>query len=210
MPGPVNRSHGEALRLSDLPLDRTSALPALRFPLPQRTPRLLIRAFAPEDEQAIFAIHGDPLAMRYMTGPLTPEASRANLAALIGRVADTGYGPYAVVLLETGRVIGWSGIQQVPGEQLIEVLFAFQAEHWGHGYATEASHALLSVCFHELAMEEVVATVDPRNLASIAVLSKHGFVFDGPFRHKLLDLNGHLYRVRRDQFDRACRTDHRA
>lgn len=184
-----------------------SALPTLRFPLPQRTARLLIRAFTPEDEEAIFAIHGDPLATRYMTGPLTREASRANLAALIRRVEETGYGPYAVVLRETGRVIGWAGIQQVPGEPLIEVLFALQAEHWGHGYATEASKALLSVCFHEFAMEEVVATVDPRNLASIAVLRNQGFVYDGPFHHKLIDAHGHLYRVTREQFERACPSD---
>ena len=197
----------ETRRLSDKPLDRTSALPTLRFPLPQRTARLFIRAFTPEDEEAIFAIHGDPLATRYMTGPLTREASRANLAALIRRVEETGYGPYAVVLRETGQVIGWAGIQQVPGEHLIEVLFALQAEHWRHGYATEASKALLSVCFHEFAMEEVVATVDPGNLASIAVLRKQGFVFGGPFHHKLLDAHGHLYRVTREQFERACYSD---
>ncbi len=193
--------------MTDHSLDRTSSLPVLRFPLPQRTRRLLIRAFTPEDAEAIYAIHGDPVATHYMTGVLSPEASRANLLALIARVNSTGYGPYAVVLRESGQVIGWAGIQQVPGERLIEVLFAFQANHWGHGYATESARALLSVCFRELGFEEVVATVDPRNLASITVLRKQGFVLDGPFHHKLIDAHGDLYRVTREQWLRTCPTD---
>lgn len=193
--------------MTEHPLDRTSSLPVLRFPLPQVTDRLLIRAFTTSDAEAIYAIHGDPVATRFMTGTLSPEASRANLEALIGRVDSTGYGPYAVELLDTAQVIGWAGIQQLPGERLIEVLFAFRADHWGRGYATESSRALLRVCFRELGLEEVVATVDPRNLASIAVLRKQGFVLDGPFHHKLCDAHGHLYRVTREQWLRACPTD---
>ncbi len=95
-------------------LDRTSSLPALRFPLPQLTRRLRIRPFKPADADAIFAIHGDSEATRYMTGPLSREASLANLSALIDRVESTGYGPYAVELRDSPTVLGWAGVQQVP------------------------------------------------------------------------------------------------
>jgi RimJ/RimL family protein N-acetyltransferase len=194
----------EPHRVTHHPLDRTSALPVLRFPLPQVTDRLLIRAFTTADAEAIYAIHGDPVATRYIAGTLSREASRANLEALIGRVDSTGYGPYAVELRETGQVIGWTGIQQVPGERLIEVLFALQVGHWRRGYATEAAKALVGVCFRQLGLEEVVATVDPGNAASIAVLRKLGCVLVGPFTHKLVEVHGHLYRVTREQFERAC------
>ncbi len=184
-------------------LDRTSSLPALRFPLPQLTRRLRIRPFKPADADAIFAIHGDSEATRYMTGPLSREASLANLSALIDRVESTGYGPYAVELRDSPTVLGWAGVQQVPGEHLIEVLYAIRREAWGQGYASEAAEALLGVCFGTLDLPEVVATVDPRNAPSIAVLRKLGFSYDRPFTHKLVDCHGHLYRVTREAFERA-------
>ena len=149
-------------------------------------------------------MHGDPVAARYMTGPLGREASRANLAAVVRRVDETGYALYAITLLETGEVIGWVGIQQLLGESPIEVILALKPEPWGRGYATEASKALLDVCFHGFAIDEVVATVDPDKGASIGALYKHGFVFDRAFRKKPIALNGQLYRGTREHFGRVC------
>jgi len=191
---------GDTLNL----IDRTSALPTIRFPLPLHTARLRIRPFTPEDASAIFAIHGDPVATRYMQGPLSQEASRDNLAALIDRVTRTGYGPFAAVLAETGEVIGWAGIQQLPGYLRLEILWAFQPAMWRRGYATEASIGLLDVCFRQLALRELVATVDPGNLASIAVLRKLGFEREGPFAHGLVAVSGDLYRLTREQFERSA------
>ena len=184
-------------------IDRSSVLPGEPFPLPLQTERLRLRPFSLNDAEALFAIHGDPVACRYMTGTLTRAASLDNLKALISRVDQTGYGPFAVELLSTPEVIGWAGVQQLPGYPMLEVLFALKRERWGVGYASECCQALLSKTFRQLGVEEVVATVDPRNLASIAVLLKQGFVLSGAFIHKLQDAHGHLYRVTRDQFERA-------
>jgi RimJ/RimL family protein N-acetyltransferase len=186
-------------------IDRSSALPASRFPLPLATERLQLRPFAMDDAGDLFAIHGDEIACRYMAGTLTREASLDNLRALISRVNETGYGPFAVELPPAGEVIGWAGVQQLPGYPMLEVLFALKRERWGLGYASECCQALLKTTFRQLGVKEVVATVDPRNVASIGVLRKQGFVYDGPFAHKLKNAQGHLYRVTRDQYEQAVR-----
>jgi RimJ/RimL family protein N-acetyltransferase len=181
-------------------LDRSSALPTERFPLPLETRRLAIRPFSEADADAIFSIHGDSLASRYMGGTLTREESRANLQALMARVAATGFGPFALVERASGSVVGWAGMQQLPGYPLIETLFALQPPSWGRGFATEATAALLDVSFGRLRIDEVVATVDPRNDASIRVLEKCGFTISGPIRHKLVPADGLLYRCSAKDF----------
>jgi len=184
------------------PIDRVSALPPVAFPIPLLTPRLRVRRFTLSDGDSIYRLHGDPLVSRYMGGTLTREQSLDNLRALIVRVEDTGYGPFAVERIDDAELIGWSGVQQLPGYPMIEIIFAFETGSWGHGYATEVSAALLRQCFSELGLHEVVATVDPRNLASIRVLNKLGFESVGPITHKLNHAQGILYRVTPERFGR--------
>ena len=184
------------------PIDRVSALPPVPFPIPLLTPRLRVRRFTLSDADAMYRLHGDPLVSRYMGGTLTREQSLDNLRALIDRVEATGYGPFAVERIDDAELIGWSGVQQLPGYPMIEVIFAFEPSSWGRGFATEVAAALLLQCFGALGLHEVVATVDPRNLASIGVLNKLGFQSVGPITHKLNHAQGILYRVTPDLFRR--------
>ncbi len=188
--------------MSDIDPSRTSALPAMRFPLPLATKRLEIRAFSMADADALYAIHCDPQACRYMNGTLNRSESRKNLAALIKRFDASGYGPFAVSLLATREVVGWAGVQQLPGFERIELLFAFQRSHWRKGFASEASQALLEQCFEHLSLDEVVASVDPENLPSIAVLKQLGFQLEGAFTHKVAPVDGHLYVLSAERFCR--------
>jgi RimJ/RimL family protein N-acetyltransferase len=135
-----------------------------------------------------------------MGGALSRNQSLDNLCALVARVEATGFGPFAVERRDDSQVIGWSGVQQLPGYPMIEIIFAFEPASWGRGYATEVSVALLQRCFGEIALPEVVATVDPRNLASVGVLRKLGFESVGLITHKLNQAEGVLYRVSPERF----------
>jgi ribosomal-protein-alanine N-acetyltransferase len=178
-------------------------LPATRFPLPQVTDRLVLRPFAVEDAEAIYSIHGDPVASHFMGGTLTREQSCDNLCALIRRVDASGYGPFAVTLAGSDEAIGWAGIQQLPGEARLEILFALVPTYWRLGYATEASTRLLGIAFDNLGLREVFATVHPENQASIRVLTRLGFTPLGPYVHKLRQVEGVLYRVDGAEFASA-------
>lgn len=130
-----------------------------------------------------------------MGGTLTRDQSFDNLVALIQRVDYSGYGPFAVTVAGSNAAIGWAGIQQLPGEACLEILFALVPTQWGRGYASEASRRLLCIAFDDLALQEVYATVHPENQASIRVLMRLGFKSVGPYVHKLGDVEGVLYRV---------------
>jgi len=62
---------------------------------------------------------------------------------------------------------------------------------WGHGYATEAAHALLQWAFDTLDLNRVQAETDTRNVASARVLEKLGFVRDGTLREDCI-VNGEV------------------
>jgi RimJ/RimL family protein N-acetyltransferase len=57
--------------------------------------------------------------------------------------------------------------------------------HQGRGYAREAAQALLDVVFRTLGARRVHASVDPRNVASVALLRSLGMRQEAHFRESL-------------------------
>ncbi len=51
--------------------------------------------------------------------------------------------------------------------------------YWGHGYATEAAHAIIGFAFDVLKLNEITASALPENERSIRVLEKVGLVHMG-------------------------------
>lgn len=50
-------------------------------------------------------------------------------------------------------------------------------KHWGRGFASEAARAALNYGFTSLELNEIFASADGGNAASIRVLTKAGFKF---------------------------------
>jgi ribosomal-protein-alanine N-acetyltransferase len=66
-----------------------------------------------------------------------------------------------------------------------EVAYAVHVNHWGKGLGTAIALSLLTIAFDSMDLHRVVATCDPRNLASAAVLQKVGMTFEGRLRHTM-------------------------
>lgn len=66
-----------------------------------------------------------------------------------------------------------------------EIGYVVHVDHWGRGVGTAIARALLGVAFESLNLHRVMATCDPRNLASAAVLQKVGMTFEGQLRHTM-------------------------
>lgn len=136
-----------------------------------RTKRLLLRPLQLQDLLPLHAILSDPKAMRYWDRPAHTalEDSRKLLEAFT-RDAPDQHLEYAVTLDRAfiGRVGMW---------KRFEVGFLFAPAHWGRGYATEATKALIDRVFERFPdAQELTAEVDPRNIGSCRVLEKLGFV----------------------------------
>jgi len=60
----------------------------------------------------------------------------------------------------------------------IEIGWRLAADHWGHGYATEAARAALHFGFEQLALPEIVSFTTRANRASRAVMERLGMTHD--------------------------------
>ena len=63
-------------------------------------------------------------------------------------------------------------------EELVEVGYAFATQHWGKGYATEATAGFIEVAYGHYDLQELGAITRDGNDASTRVLEKCGFVFE--------------------------------
>jgi RimJ/RimL family protein N-acetyltransferase len=81
----------------------------------------------------------------------------------------------------------------------IEVGFFFKPSAWGRGYATEVCKRLLQFAFQELPINEIVASVDDRNIASQKALKKSGLINRG--RTRSYGKDSPIYRITRDEWN---------
>jgi [ribosomal protein S5]-alanine N-acetyltransferase len=145
-----------------------------------QTPRLLLRELGPDDLEALYAITGSALVMRFV-GDLKPygiEKTRAMIDAMIERYRAPGFGEYAIVHRDTGQFMGFGGYEVPPGRVHVDISYIFAEEYWGQGYATELAAALVDHGFETLGFTSLGAGFDPENHASMRVASKVGFRFD--------------------------------
>lgn len=65
------------------------------------------------------------------------------------------------------------------GVRAAKLGYAIGADHWGHGYGTDAARTLTDFAFTTLQLHRVSAATAPDNMASMALLKRLGFVYEG-------------------------------
>jgi ribosomal-protein-alanine N-acetyltransferase len=141
------------------------------------TARLYTRQYSDADVEYFYRLNGDPEVMRYIREPKSREACNLfllqNLAfykqfPLMGRWAMFSKEPHAFV--------GSYAIIPVENSTDIQLGYSLLPEHWGKGYASEATLAGLQYAFEVMGLERIVGITRMENLASQKVLLKCGFV----------------------------------
>ena len=167
------------------------------------TPRLKLRTARPDDLEAMHAVLSDPRATRWWSTPPhgTLEQTRIWLRGMIANGPDQ---PDFVIERE-GRVIGKAGFWRLP-----EVGYILHPDHWGQGLGKEAVGAAVDHVFATLDHDDLIADVDPENLASIRLLEGLGFVKTG-FAERTWEIAGEwkdslYYGLRRAQWEARRRT----
>ena len=142
------------------------------------TPRLTLRRARLTDLDAVHAMLSHPAAMRYWSTPEheTLDQSRTWLAGMVAGAP----GEDDFLIEHQGRVIGKAGAWRLP-----EVGFLLHPDHWGKGFAFEAMTAVIGYLFATHALPELTAEADPRNTASLRLLSKLGFIETGRAKRTL-------------------------
>ena len=150
------------------------------------TARLRIDALRQADAEALFACRADPAVARYQGWcPADVAAAHAFIEAQPPS-PSRGWFQRAIRLHEDGALIGDLGVN-LPEEDGSSVEFGVTiAPAWqGRGYASEAVRAVFDHVFGQLGRHRVHASVDPRNLASMAMLRGLGMRQEAHHRESL-------------------------
>ncbi len=137
------------------------------------TERLLLRERCLDDLEACIAMDNDPEVRRFITLPLEGEMHRDFIRGRMMHRYPEHLGYWSV--MAERKLVGW--ILLIPRElegPEVEMGWRFVAEARGRGYATEAALAVLEHAFATAKLEEVIADIDPENLASRRVAEKLG------------------------------------
>jgi RimJ/RimL family protein N-acetyltransferase len=143
------------------------------------TERLVLREPHPRDAEAMFAYRSDPEIMRYQGWD--PESLDDVREFIAEHAGYTAYAPgswrqFAIALRSDGVMIGDCGVH-VPEDKPEQAEFGITLapSFQRRGYASEALRALLRLVFDTLGKHRAFASVDPRNLPSIALFERAGF-----------------------------------
>jgi RimJ/RimL family protein N-acetyltransferase len=162
------------------------------------TERLLMREWCEADLEPFAALNGDPEVMEHFVAPLTRMESDAFAARVQERLAEQGYGLWALEVKATGEFIGFTGLvlQTFPAHftPAVEVGWRLVRSAWGHGYASEAARAALDYGFGPAGLDEIVSMTAVTNIRSQRVMQRIGMHRDpaDDFDHPNVPSGSHL------------------
>jgi RimJ/RimL family protein N-acetyltransferase len=147
--------------------------------LPIETERLTLRAYRPDDYDALHAIVSRTDVNRFLyTEPRGPDATRELLGRKLGNtelIDENDQISAAVCVRTTGELVGDQMLRWVSKEHRTgEIGFMFHPDHHGRGYATESARPLIDWGFAVAGFHRIIGRLDARNFPSARVLEKLG------------------------------------
>lgn len=142
------------------------------------TNRLTIRSLRESDIPEYAAIVADPEVTKFLGDglPHSYEQAAAYVVDCIRSEAKEGFARYAVILRETGELIGFCGFKK--GYGCIDFGWRYARRAWGNGYATEAAVAVLDYGINTLKLYGIVVESAVENVGSVRVIEKLGMQFE--------------------------------
>ena len=160
------------------------------------TPRLLLRRMRTSDDKDMYDYACRPEVTRYLLWSPHPDLGYTGeyLKYLATRYAAGTFYDWAVVLKESGRMVGTCGFTAIDAQnETGEIGYVLSPRVWGQGIACEAVRTVLAFGFERLLLQRIEARFIRGNDASLRVMQKVGMTFEGYHRQSML-----IKGVRRD------------
>lgn len=165
------------------------------------TPRLTFRRLEESDAERLFEIYRAPDVLRYFAvgPPETIDDARAAIRRHLLRYEEWGFGLWATVLRETGKLVGRCGLllQNLDGDPEVEVAYLIAPNHWGRGLASEAARGIRDYGFEILKQERLVSIIHVENERSKQVARAVGMAFDRTSKYLHIDVD--VFAMRRPE-----------
>ncbi len=132
------------------------------------TERLILREYTLSDFKALYEILSDAETMQHYPEPFDVDRVYGWISWNISNYKKYGYGLWAVVLKETGQLIGDCGItiQNINGKQLPEIGYHINKNFWRKGFAKEAAKKCRDWIFENSDFDAVYSYMKYTNVAS--------------------------------------------
>lgn len=150
------------------------------------TARLQIDALLPTDAEALFACRADPAVARYQGWCPADLAATREFIDAQPLSPSHGWFQRAIRLREGGVLVGDLGVCLPKDPQnSVEFGVSIAPPFQGRGYSSEVVRALFGFVFEQLGRHRIHASVDPRNVASMAMLQALGMRQEAHHRESL-------------------------
>ena len=148
------------------------------------TERLTLRGFREDDLDEMAAISADPEVTKWVGDDdgLSREDTWRRMAYWVGHWELRGFGQWALIERETGRLVGRAGLLQPEAWPGLEVGWLVAREHCGRGFAPEAGRASADWARDELGATHIISLIEDSNERSARVAEKLGMSVEGRTR----------------------------
>ena len=151
------------------------------------TERLILKALADSDAQSLLAYRSDPEIFRYQSWKPTALEEARDFITRYTQSFDQEGTWFQLGIFERNSMvlIGDLGLHFVDDAQ-VEIGFTIAGAHHRKGYGREAVWSVIDYLFGVMKKHRVTASVDPANLASIALLKSVGMRQEAHFKKSIL------------------------
>lgn len=149
------------------------------------TERLVLRQLIPNDAGDVLRLRADESVSKYIDREpyKTLEEASGFITKITNSIASNENGYWVIALKTDNKLIGTCCIWHISAENLrAEIGYELHPDFQGKGIMQEALTMLLSYAFKVMNLHSIEAVVNPKNMASIRVLEKLGFVREAYFK----------------------------
>ncbi len=166
-----------------------------------QTERLILRELTEGDYDALYAVLGDSDIMEHYPCTFDEARVRGWIARNRERYRTDGFGLWAVVLRESGEMIGDCGLtmQPIHDQLLPEVGYHIRRDRQRKGYASEAAAACIDFAFRNYDFPAVYSYMKHTNAPSAGVALKNGMRFIEQYEDEVNEYT-RVYAITREQW----------
>lgn len=161
------------------------------------TKRCILRELTEDDLDELYEIYRDPSVTLYTEGLYEDrEAEHAYIRDYTQQVYRfCGYGIWAVIQKESGRLIGRAGLACREGFDTPELGYVIGTPYQRQGYATEVCRAIVEYAARELGFTTLRVLFREENKASLGLCRKLGFREDREIETDGVKMQQYIYTV---------------
>jgi len=173
------------------------------------TDRFILREMTEDDFDAMYAVLADSDIMQHYQYTFDQERVRGWIRRNIERYKIFGFGLWAVVLKETGEVIGDCGLtmQIINGQIRPEIGYHIRKDYQRRGYASEAAKAVRDWTFMNTPFNIIYSYMKYANVASYRTAIAYGCRLVDEFEDENNEITK-VYAISRDEWERLKNTEH--